>query len=304
MTGCEKLGFAPTLEVPAEPAEAASPAGLSVGINVPQTYDNPVGLATANLEDTTVTLPAGVALNPSAGDGLAGCSEEQIGLHDASPPACPNASKVGSVEITTPLLTHPLKGGVYLAQQGNLPGNGSNPFGSLLAIYIGIEDPQSGVVVKLAGEVRPDPVTGQIVTTFSNNPQVPFDSLRLSFYGGPRSALVTPPYCGPYATTAQMSPWSGGASATPSSTFAITSGPSASACLVSESFSPAVVAGTTSNQAGAFCTVYVHLRSWGRRTKPVSDSGDAPRPGCWGCWRTWHCAANRRHRAGRVEKTA
>ena len=253
MLGCDKLGFSPNLVVQPEPAEAASPSGLSVDIEVPQTYENSTGLATANLKDTTVTLPAGVSLNPAAGDGLAGCSETQLGLRNADPPACPDASKVGSVEITTPLLTHPLVGGVYLAQQGNLPGNGSNPFGSLIAIYIAIEDPDSGVIVKLAGEVKPDPVTGQIVTTFLNNPQVPFDSLKLSFFGGPRAALAMPPYCGPYATTAQMSPWSGGASATPSSVFQITSGPQDSSCLTSsQPFSPQLIAGTTSNQAGGF----------------------------------------------------
>ena len=252
LTGCEKLGFAPNLVVSPEPAQAASPSGLAVEIQVPQTYDNPVGLATANLKDTTVTLPAGVALNPSAADGLAACSEAQIGLHSSGASECPSASKVGEVEITTPLLPHSFSGGVYLAQQGNLAGNGSNPFGSLLAIYIAAEDPASGVIVKLAGEVKPDPATGQLVTTFLNNPQLPFDSLKLSFFGGPRAALVTPPKCGDYVASTQMSPWSGGASASPSSTLAITSGPSGSACLVSELFAPALVAGTTSNQAGGF----------------------------------------------------
>jgi hypothetical protein len=252
MTGCEKLGFAPAMVAQPEPAQAASPVGLSVEIQVPQTYENPNGLATANLKDTTVTLPAGVALNPSAGDGLAGCSEAQIGLHNDSPIACPDASKVGTVQITTPLLSHPLVGGVYLAQQGNLPGNGSNPFGSLIAIYIAIEDPASGVIVKLAGEVKPDPVTGQLVTTFLENPQVPFDSLKLSFFGGPRAALVSPPFCGSYVTSAQMSPWSGGASAAPSSTFQIASGPVGSGCLLSQPYAPTLVAGTTSNQAGGF----------------------------------------------------
>lgn len=252
MTGCNKLGFAPSLVAQPEPAEASSPSGLSVEIKVPQTYEEPSGLATANLKDTTVTLPAGMALNPSAASGLAGCSEAQIGLHDAAPAQCPDASKVGTVEITTPLLSHPFSGGVYLAQQGNLSGNGSNPFGSLLALYIAAEDPISGVIVKLAGEVRPDPATGQLVTTFLNNPQLPFDSLRLSFFGGPRAALVNPTFCGTYAATAQMTPWSAGAPATPVGSFDIASGPAGGACLSSEAFAPSLVAGTTSNQAGAF----------------------------------------------------
>jgi hypothetical protein len=252
LTGCDKLAFAPSVISQPEPAQAASPSGLSVEIRVPQTYENPVGLAESNLKETTVTLPAGVAVNPSAGDGLAGCSEEQFGLHNTSEPACPNASKVGSVEVTSPLIVNPLRGGVYLAQQGNLPGNGSNPFGSLLAIYLTVSDPQSGVLVKLAGEVKPDPVTGQLVTTFLEDPQVPFNSLRLSFFGGPRAALVNPPLCGSYTTSTEMAPWSGNAPSTPSWTFAINSGPGGSPCAATQSFDPQLVSGTESNQAGGF----------------------------------------------------
>jgi hypothetical protein len=252
MTGCDRLDFAPRVVAQPEPAQAASPSGLSVEIVVPQTYDNPGGLAESNLKDTTVTLPAGAAVNPSAADGLAACGEEQFGLHTAAEVACPDASKIGQVEVRTPLLEHPLVGGVFLAQQGNLPGNGSNPFGSLLAIYLAIRDPYSGVLVKLAGEVKPDPVTGQLVTTFLNNPQVPFDSLKLSFFGGPRAALVNPPLCGTYTTQTEMTPWSGGASATPSWSFGIDSGPGGSPCLASQPFSPGLVSGTTSNQAGGF----------------------------------------------------
>jgi hypothetical protein len=252
MTGCEKLDFTPQVVVAPEPAQAASPSGLSVEIQVPQTYENPEGLAEANLKDTTVTLPAGVTVNPAAGDGLAGCSEEQFGLHDAAEVTCPDASKIGQVEITTPLLANELRGSVFLAQQGNLPGNGSNPFGSLLAIYLAVRDPQSGVLVKLAGEVKPDPATGQLVTTFLNNPQVPFDSLKLSFSGGPRGALLNPPVCGSYTTSTEMTPWSGGASASPSSVFAIDSGPQGAACSSLGAFKPQLVSGTESNQAGGF----------------------------------------------------
>jgi hypothetical protein len=251
-TGCDKLPFAPDVITQPEPAQAASPSGLSVEIQIPQTYGNSDGLAESNLKDTTVTLPAGVAVNPSAGDGLAGCSEEQFGLHDTAEVVCPEASEVGSVEVTTPLLENPLRGGVYLAQQGNLVGNGSNPFGSLLALYLTVRDPQSGVLVKLAGEVKPDPNTGQLVTTFLGNPEVPFDSLKLSFFAGPRAAIVNPPLCGSYTTSTEMTPWSGGAPSTPSWTFQINSGPSKTPCAATQPFSPQLVSGTVSNQAGAF----------------------------------------------------
>lgn len=252
LTGCDKLSFAPNINVVPEPAQAASPSGLSVEIGVPQTYENPTGLAEANLKDTTVTLPAGVAVNPAAADGLAACSEAEIALHEDVEATCPEASKVGSLEIATPLLNNPLRGAIYLAQQGNLPGNGSNPFGSLVALYLVARDPQAGVLVKLAGEVHLDPVTGQLVTTFSNNPEVPFNGLTLSFFGGPRAALVNPPLCGTYTTTTEMAPYSGGASASPFSSFAITSGPGGSACAASQPFNPSLTSGTTSDQAGGF----------------------------------------------------
>jgi hypothetical protein len=252
LTGCEKLAFAPSVLAQPEPAQAASPSGLSVEIRVPQTYENPAGLAESNLKETTVTLPDGVAVNPSAGDGLAGCSEAQFQLHGTGEQECPEASKIGSVEITTPLLTNPLRGGVYLAQQGDLPGNGSNPFGSLLAIYLAIRDPQSGVLVKLAGEVKPDPATGQLVTTFLEDPQVPFDTLRLSFFSGPRAAIVNPPVCGTYATSTEMVPWSDAAPAAPNSVFQISTGPGGTPCTASQPFDPQLVSGTENNQAGGF----------------------------------------------------
>jgi hypothetical protein len=252
MTGCDKLDFTPQVAVAPEPPEAASPSGLSVAIEVPQTYGDPEGLAEANLKNTTVTLPAGVTVNPSAADGLGACGEAEFGLHDALEVVCPAASKIGSVEITTPLLADPLRGAAYLAQQGNLPGNGSNPFGSLFAIYLTVKDPEAGVLIKLAGEVKPDPATGQLVTTFLNNPQVPFNSLKLSFFGGPRAALVNPPLCGDYEMSTQMTPWSGGASASPTAAFPITSGPGGAPCTTSQPFDPQLVSGTTNDQAGGF----------------------------------------------------
>ena len=250
MTGCERLHFTPTIEVTPESASSESPTGLSVDLHVPQNED-PTGLAEADLRNAVVTLPEGVTVNPSDAYGRQGCAPAQIELHGPAPAQCPEASKIGSVQIETPLLEHPLKGGVYLAQQGNAgPAQGENPFGSLLAIYIAVDDPQSGVVVKLAGEVSANPQTGQLTTTFDEDPQLPFEDLELDFFGGPRAPLSTPPACGTYPTDTSLTPWSGGPAATPFSTFQISSGPGGSSCAA-RGFAPSFTAGTLSAQAGA-----------------------------------------------------
>jgi hypothetical protein len=240
-TGCGKLSFTPSISIQPDTSVADSPTGLQVDLHIPQN-DETVGLAEPDLKKAVVTLPQGVTVNPAAADGLAACSPAQIDISGPGGATCPEASKIGSVEVDTPLLDHPLPGAVYLAQQKQ------NPFNSLLAIYIAVDDPASGVVVKLAGHVVPDPQTGQLTTTFDNNPQLPFEDLKLHFFGGSRGALATPEGCGTYTTTSDFSPWSAPASgpdATPSDSFQINSG-----CV--SGFAPAFSGGTLSNQAGAF----------------------------------------------------
>jgi hypothetical protein len=253
--GCNRLLFSGSISVAPDGQAASTPTGLTVGIHVPQEEAlNGSGLEPAEVKDTTVVLPAGVTLNPAAADGLQACSdtpeagrsEGQFGLHEDARSACPEASKVGTVEIKTPLLPNPLVGAAYLAAQTQ------NPFGSLVALYVEAEDPISGSLVKLAGEVKPDPVTGQLSSTFLNTPQLPFEDFKLHFFGGSRAPLGTPASCGPYTTTASIAPWSGNPPAESSSTFDITSGPNGSPCQNPLLFGPSLTAGSTSIQAGGF----------------------------------------------------
>ncbi len=294
LTGCSKLKFLPEIGVAPDSSNASTSSGLTVNVHVPQTAAlNPNGLAESALRDTTVTLPQGVAINPSGGDGLEACTSEpaalagalgspgdQIGYEGqeelnkeyepgvkwntftsevASPLApgfnfCPDGSKVGTVKIKTPLLEHELEGSVYLAAQNN------NPFGSLVAMYIVAEDPYSGSLIKLAGEVSLNPHTGQIVTTFKNTPDVPFENLELHFFGGERAPLATPTRCGTYTTTAVFTPWDGNGPVTAESSFNIDHGPGGGACPgASLPFSPTVSAGATNIQAGAFSPLTVTL---------------------------------------------
>src|SRR4029077_2973822 len=239
ITGCEKPDFSPTITVQPESTSTDTSTGLKVDLHVPQN-ENPEGIAEANLENAVVTLPEGFTVNPSSANGLGACSPAQIELHGPEPAACPDASKIGKVEIKTPLLDHSLPGSVYLATPYE------TPFGSLLAIYIAVYDPISGVVVKLAGHVEANPLTGQLTTRFDQNPQLPFEDLKVELFGGPRASLKTPDSCGLFPASTDLTPGPSpeGTDATPSSAFSIDQGCGA------HGFAPSFTAGTSNNQAG------------------------------------------------------
>jgi hypothetical protein len=260
--GCNHLQFNPEISVAPDVPDASTPTGLGVTVHVSQKSALfPEGLAESTLRNTTVALPAGVTVNPGGADGLLACSESQVGYvgHASGEPDenlftpvlgspfCPDASKIGTVEIETPLLAHVLKGAAYLAAQNE------NPFGSLIALYLIAEDPVSGTLVKLTGEVALNQDDGQLVTTFKDTPELPFENLRLHFFGESRAPLGTPSSCGAYTTQAVFTPWSGNASSHVSSRFDITSGPNGGPCPGSPlPFAPSLTAGTTSIQAGGF----------------------------------------------------
>ena len=258
MDGCDRLPFGSSISVTPDGQQASTPTGLTVGVHIPQdsTLDAG-GLSEAAVKDTTVALPEGLQISSAGAGGLLACSTEQVGftgveapggtlLYTPSAVGCPDASKVGTVEIKTPLLPEPLVGAAYLAAQDQ------NPFGSLIALYLYAEDPVAGVRVKLAGEVELNEATGQIVTVFPNSPQVPFEEAKLHFFGGARAPLSTPPLCGSYTSTASIVPWSGNEPSKSSSTFEITSGPNGASCSSPRPFQPGFEAGTTSVQAGGF----------------------------------------------------
>ncbi len=236
ITGCESLDFTPSLSLAPSTDEADSPSGLALDLKLPQ-EQAPEGLGASDLKSNSLALPVGVSANPSAAAGLQACSPAQIGLDDESEPSCPEASKIGEVEIETPLLSNVVKGSVYVAEQDN------NPFGSLLAIYLVAQ--ADGALVKLAGHIEANPETGQLTTSFENLPQLPFSDLRLHLFGGPRATLATPESCGTVVSSSTWGPWSGIAAVTLSNPFSISAG-----CV--SGFAPSFSAGSASVQAGAY----------------------------------------------------
>jgi hypothetical protein len=196
-----------------------------------------------------------MSVNPGVADGLQGCSDAQISLFSADPAICPDASQIGTAEVHTPLLDHPLAGAVYIGTPLCNPCNDADAAsGRMLRLFIGVDDPQSGVVVKLPGTVAANPSTGRLTATFKNNPQLPFSDLQLQFKGGPRAPLATPQTCGVFTTTSDLVPWSAPETpdATPSSSFGVNWDGAGGACPASASFAPSFTAGTVVPKAGGY----------------------------------------------------
>jgi hypothetical protein len=224
--GCGNLSFKPTVSASPDTTQADTPAGYAVNLDVPQNSD-PFGLATPDVQNVSITLPSGVALSPAVANGLAGCSDAQFAAA-----ACPNASKVGTVSIATPLLPDPLTGSVWIGAP--IPGHMYRVFMTASA---------DNATINLTGQVNPNASTGQLTAVFSNNPQLPFSALNVHFFGGPLAALANPESCGTFTTDSVITPY-GAAAARPSSSFNITG--------CSNSFSPSFTAGTTNPTAGAY----------------------------------------------------
>jgi hypothetical protein len=239
MTGCASVPFTPSASVQPTTSAADTPTGLDTGIEVPQD-EAPDGIEQSQLKQTVVKLPEGMTVSPAGANGLQACTPEQIGLDNASEPSCPDASKIGTAEIVTPLLKDPVDGSLYVAQQN------ANPFGSTLAVYLYAQ--ADGAAVKLAGEVSTNPATGQLTTTFSETPQLPFKSLRVRLEPGPRASLATPEGCAAFSTDTTLSPWS----EEPGATALSLSSPFATVSDCVGGFAPSFSAGAQSAQAGAF----------------------------------------------------
>ncbi len=240
--------FNPSLEVTAETSATDTPTGLEINLRVPQNED-PSGPAEEQVKNAVVTLPPGLTLSPSANDGLEVCSPAQIGIGSVQeserPPACPAASRVGTLEVSTSLSEHPLQGEIYLAQQETVQG-------ALVGAYLVIEDPATGIFLKLVAYLEVGGQQGvsglqpgQVRVVLDNGPQLLFSDLKLVLSGGPHALFVSPQTCGSADASGAITD-SNGAVATPASNALSTT----SGCT--QGFSPAFTAGTTDKQAGAY----------------------------------------------------
>lgn len=266
MTGCGSLDFGPEIGVQPTTPSAESASGLDIAIDVAdEGLQNPEGLAQADIEATEFALPAGMTVNPSAAEGLGVCTMAEFEAASLTVKGCPDAAKLGSMEIDTPILeNHTLRGSFYLAQQDDpstAEPQAENPFDSLLAAYLFIRDPELGVFLKLPAEIETDERTGQIITTVEELPPYPIGRVRVNLRSGPRAPLVTPPTCGTYETTALLWPSSGAEPLEASSSFQITSGPGGAPCPAGgvPPFDPHLQAGSATNAASHYSPFLMRL---------------------------------------------
>ena len=273
ITGCERVRFEPSIEARPTTDSAESSSGLDVSLVVPQTWEEPFTLATSALKDVTVALPEGYTVNPSEGNGLAGCTPAQYEAEtfDSSPGVgCPPESKLGKVVIETPVLAEKITGNVYLAQPYDNPfSEAGHPNGSLLAMYMVAKAPDRGVIVKAPGKVSLDPSTGRITATFEKLPQQPFSRATFELTQGQTSPLVSPPACGKYTAQAQMTPWAsvglpGETSIEPQlveNSLTIEHGIAGGACPAGgvPPFNPRVISGTQNNDGGSYSPFYLRI---------------------------------------------
>jgi hypothetical protein len=284
ITGCGEAPFEPSISIEPETNVSDSPTGLD--FNLHQAQHTAISeRGSAPLEDATIAFPPGMTVNPSQAAGLGACSLTQIGFNgpneegglsfSKNPQSCPDDSKLGTVTVTSPVLAardeeqkveekegkvvpEPLHGAIYLAEPF------ANPFDSLIAIYIALEDPQTGIVAKLAGEGALDPDTGQITTRVTHSPELPIEDFSVHLFGGSRAPLITPPTCGAATATSELVPWSApeGEAEHPEGSFTILAAPGGGPCPASPAampHSPAFSAGTLSPQAAKYSPLIFKL---------------------------------------------
>lgn len=249
LTGCDAVGFSPNLSLTPTSREAAQPTGLDADLTVPQ--DESVGgIATSPIRSATVVLPKGMTIAAGAGDGLVACSAAQVGFGTRAPSHCPDASQVGTAEIDTPLLSHPLHATIYQR----------TPEEEKLTRLWLVAD-ELGLHLKLAGEAQLDQEDGQITSTFEGPPateglpQAPVREFKLHFREGARAPLANPQTCGTYQTHWSFTPWSSSipvAGDTP-----MTIGENCG----TGGFSPKLTAGSLNPLAGAFTDFVTTLTS-------------------------------------------
>jgi hypothetical protein len=273
--GCATVPFDPSIETVATTNAVDSPTGGTVTTKLPfdPATEGGVNQSQSHLRSASVTLPAGMGLNPSGSQGLQACSDAQFNKGErVYANQCPTASRIGTAEIETPPLPPgSLKGDIYVGeQQSNNPESGNQ-----FRILVETKNEDLGVAVRLVGNVKANAITGQLTAVFDEQevgdlagvlpkglPQVPFESVKLSFDAA-KQVLSTPPVCGPATTNGKMEPWARpGTNVGVSDSFTLSTVPGGGTCpttMAERKFAPGFLAVSDNNQAGIYSAFRVHI---------------------------------------------
>jgi len=233
--GCK--GEAPFSAVPFEPgfflgsgheeSQSDLPDGITTELSLPHA-ESPTGIDSSQLENAVVILPEGMTLNPSAARELEACTPKQARIHsEVFGVECPSKSKLGTVALDVPdLPAGSLTGNMYLGGPESGPIRGGTEAKPEYTMYLNAESKRYGVDVRLEGTVTPNPTTGQVTATFLKNPEQPFSSVVLKFNGGALAPIANPLACGTATATTSLTPYTGTAAQTPTSSIGVTGCPS------------------------------------------------------------------------------
>jgi hypothetical protein len=252
LSGCEQLLFDPAVDSSPTTAFARATSGLAFTLDAPDAgLTSPTANAHADLKAVEIALPEGMTVNASVAGGLGACTRTDYAreaLGDAPGEGCPEAAKIGTATVTTPVLGEPVQGSIYVAQPDDpstaAPG-AENPFDSLIALYLVLENPRLGVLAKLAMRVEADPASGRLTASLDEIPQLPITRFELRFREGPRAPLVTPSGCGSHSIHFALTPSSGAAPLVGDSRFVLDGG------CGGGGFRPNLTAGSSDARAGA-----------------------------------------------------
>jgi hypothetical protein len=247
LEGCEGLRFEPGLDLQLDNPVADSPTGLRMDLSMPEEGEEE--LASAPIKDVTVAFPPGVTVSPGGAGGLSACSDAEFGLGSSAPVLCPDASRVGSVEIVSPVLPETLRGAVYIGEEH--PGE---------RFRLMIAAPGPGLALKFAGTLRSDPVTGRLSAVLKDLPQVSMQRLALGIDGGPGSLLASPLECGPVRAVGRFESHSGGPAVEASTSVVVRGRSATSQCPGPVPFEPELLTAGSSPWAGKPTTFAMTLR--------------------------------------------
>jgi hypothetical protein len=237
LSGCDKVPFQPLFSLSPATTGHDEPTGFTTEVGLVR-HPNAEEIDASELKTAVVTMPEGMTLNPSAAAGLTACSPAEARIHSSTPGVgCAKSSELGTVSLEVPTLPPgSLKGSIYLGGPETGPITGP-PY----IVYVDAESAKYGLSVRLKGAVEPNPVTGQLTTTFSENPEQPFTSIALHFKEGALAPVANPLACGTATTNTAFIPFS-----EPSTTKGVASAFTVTGCPATLPFA---LAQSTQNQA-------------------------------------------------------